>query len=192
MKVAAALLAVLALGACSGSDKKPAPGTSGKAASAGSGASSSSSTESSSGPNLKLLATEPLPDVFAFDTSGVESLPAGAVPVTLVNGSTVSHEARLIRIRDADFNSFKAAVLAQGGIVAPSLGDVAFASQPVAPGGTTTATVTLTPGTYALVCLLIGPDGKTFAENGMINRLEVTPGAASAAPASSSSSSSSS
>jgi hypothetical protein len=174
-KVAAALLVVFALAACSGSDKKPAPGTSGKDASVGSAASSSSSTESSGGPSLHVLAAQPTAELFSFDTSGTESVPGGAVPVVFMNGTTVAHEVRLIRIRDTDFNSFKAAVLAQGGAVASSLGDVAFASPTVAAGGSFSATATLTAGTYAMVCFLTASDGKTFAEHGMITRVEVTP-----------------
>ena len=174
-KVAAAFLVVLALAACSGSDKKPAPGTSGKDASPASASSSSSSTESATGANLKILAAQPASDLFAFDTSGTESVPGGAVPVRFTNGTTVAHEARLIRIRDSDFNSFKSAILTQGDFGASSLGDVAYASPSVSPGDTSTATATLTAGTYALVCFLTAPDGKTFAEHGMLSRIEVTP-----------------
>ena len=191
-KVVAALLVVLALAACSGSDKKPAPGTSGKIASTAPTSSSSSSTEAASGPEMTLLATEPLPDVFAFDTTGTESLPAGTIAVTLSNVTTVAHEARIIRIRDADFNSFKAAVLAQGAFVAASLGDVVFATPTVAAGDSTSGTATLTAGTYAIVCLLPGPDGTSFAESGMINRLDVTPSTSSTSSTGSSSSGSSS
>ena len=175
-KVAAAFLVVFALAACSGSDKKPAPGTSGKDASAGSAASSSSSTASAGAPSLHVLAAQPTADLFTFDTSGTESVPGGAVAVTFMNGTTVAHEVRLIRIRDTDFNSFKAAVLAQGGAVASSLGDVAYASPTVPAGGSSSATATLAAGTYAMVCFLTASDGTTFAEHGMITRVEVTPG----------------
>src|SRR5436190_5758908 len=107
-KFAAGLLVVLALAsACSGSDKKPAPGTSGQAASGAAPTSSSSSTASSSGPTLKVLATQPTPDLFAFDTTGTQTLSGGAVPITFTNGTTVAHELRLIRLRDSDYNSFK-------------------------------------------------------------------------------------
>jgi len=201
-KLAAGLLVVLALAAaCSGSDKKPAPGTSGQAASGAAPTSSSSSTASSSGPTLKVLATQPTPDLFAFDTTGTETLSGGAVPITFTNGTTVGHELRLIRLRDSDFNSFKIAVGENGAAVATTLGDLAYASSTVAPGKTTTETANLVAGTYAVVCFLTAPDGKTFAQHGMFTRLEVTPavasstssaeGGGSGAPGSSSSSSSS-
>jgi hypothetical protein len=202
VKFAAGLLVVLALAAaCSGSDKKPAPGTSGKAASAAPPTSSSSSSASSSGPTLKVLAAQPTPDLFAFDTGGTETLSGGAVPITFTNGTTVAHELRLIRLRDADVNSFKIAIGQNGAAVATTFGDLAYASSTVAPGKTTTETANLVAGTYAVVCFLTAPDGKTFAEHGMFTRLEVTPavatstssaaGGGSGAPGSSSSSSSS-
>jgi len=187
-KVAAGLLVVLTLAAaCSGSDKKPAPGTSGQAASAKPASSSSSATESSSGPTLNVLATQPTTDLFTFDTAGTETLSGGAVPVTFTNGTTVPHELRLIRLRDSDFNSFKVAVGQNGAAVATTVGDVAYSSPTVAAGKTTTETANLVAGTYAVVCFLTAPDGKTFAQHGMLTRLEVTPAvttASSGAPSS--------
>jgi hypothetical protein len=182
---------VLAIAACSGSDKKPAPGTSGKTASPAPASSSSSATESSTGPELKILVAEPLPGTFTFDTYGAQSVSGGAVAVTITNSTTSAHEARLIRIRDNDFNAFKSAVLAQGGAVATSLGDVAFASTTVGPGETASATAALTAGTYALVDFLTAPDGKTFAEHGMITRIDVVAGALPTGSAGSESSASS-
>src|SRR4051812_39289824 len=187
VKFAAGLLVVLTLAAaCSGSDKKPAPGTSGKAASAAPPTSSSSSSASSSGPTLKVLAAQPTPDLFAFDAGGTETLPGGAVPVTFTNGTTVPHELRLIRLRDADVNSFKIAIGQNGAAVATTFGDLAYASSTVAPGKTTTETANLVAGTYAVVCFLTAPDGKTFAQHGMFTRLEVTPAESSGSSSSSS------
>ena len=190
-KVAAAMLVVLILAACSGSDKKPAPGTSGNAASPAPAASSSSSTEASSGPTLNVLATQPTTDLFAFDTSGTESLSGGAVPVTFTNGTTVAHELRLIRLRDSDFNSFKIAVGQNGTAIVTTLGDLAYASPSVAAGKSTTETANLVAGTYAMVCFLTAPDGKTFAEHGMFTRLEVTPAVSTTTSSASSGSSAS-
>ena len=199
-KFAAVALVVVALAACSGADKKPAPGTSGKAASAAPPTSSSSASETASGPHLKVLATQPTPDLFAFDTAGTERLSGGTVPVTLTNGTTVAHELRLIRVRDSDFNAFKVAIGENGAAVATTLGDLAYASPSVAAGKTSTETANLVAGTYALVCFLTAPDGKTYAQHGMFARLEVTPavatstssaaGGGSGAPGSASSSSS--
>ena len=59
---------------------------------------------------------------------------------------------------------------------AASLGDLAYSSPTVAPGESSTGTATLTAGTYAMVCFLTASDGKTFAEHGMLTRVEVTPG----------------
>jgi hypothetical protein len=191
-KLAAAVLVVLALAACSGSDKKPAPGTSGKAASGAPPTSSSTAAETSSGPSLKVLATQPTPDQFAFDTGGTERLPGGAVPITFTNDTTVPHELRLIRLHDSDFDSFRIAIGENGAAIATSLGDLAYSSPTVAAGNTTTETANLAAGAYALVCFLPAPDGKTYAQHGMFTLLVVTPALPSTTPSGSSSSSSSS
>ena len=190
-KVAGALLIVVALAACSGSDKKPGPGISGKAASPASGSSSSSSAEASTGVALDVLAAQPTPDRYAFDTSGTESLPSGPVTISLNNATTVPQSMVLIRLRDTDFNSFKATLLAQGLTAATALGDVAYSSPTVVPGKSTTDTAVLTAGVYALVAPLPAPDGRSLAEHGMLTRVEVTPGALSTGSASSETSGSS-
>jgi hypothetical protein len=191
-KLAAGVLVVLALAACSGSDKKSAPGTSGKAASGAPPTSSSTATDSTSGPMLKVLATQPTAELFAFDTGGTERLPGGAVPITFANDTTVPHELRLIRLHDSDFDSFKIAIGENGAAIATSLGDLAYSSPTVAPGKTTTETANLVAGTYAVVCFLTAPDGKTYAQHGMFTGLEVTPALPSTTSGGSSSSSSSS
>ena len=174
---AAGLLVVLALAAaCSGADKKPAPGTSGLQASAPPPTSSSSASESATGPTLKVLATQPTADLFTFDTAGTETVSAGAVSVTFTNGTTVAHELRLIRLRD-DFTTFKLAIGQNGAAAVATLGDVVYASPTVAAGKSSTETANLAAGTYALVCFLSAPDGKTYAEHGMLTRLEVSPAA---------------
>ncbi|HJQ41716.1 MAG TPA: hypothetical protein VJ831_01410 [Jatrophihabitantaceae bacterium] len=176
LKFAAGLLVVLTMAAaCSGADKKPAPGTSGLQASPAPPTSSSSSSESATGPTLKVLATQPTTDLFTFDTAGTETVSGGAVSVTLTNGTTVAHELRIFRLRDSDFNSFKIAVGQNGAAVATTLADLAYASPTVAAGKTNTDTANLAPGSYALVCFLTAPDGKTYAQHGMFTRLEVTP-----------------
>ena len=175
LKFAAGVLVVLALAAaCSGADKKPAPGTSGAQASAVPPTSSSSSSESATGPVLKVLATQPTTDLFAFDTTGTETVSGGAVSITLTNGTTVAHELRLIRLRDGDFNSFKLAIGENGAAVVATLGDLAYASPTVAAGKSNTDTANLVAGSYALVCLLPAPDGTPYAQHGMLTRLNVT------------------
>ena len=177
--VAVALLVLGALAAaCSGSEKKPEAGISGLDASAAPTSSSSSSSEAATGPSLQVFAAESVPGVFVLDTAGAETIAGGGVSVTFTNGTTVPQVLTVVRIRDADFSSFKAAVLAQGAQVATTLGEVAFTSATVAPGRSATQTATLSAGIYALLSILPAPDGKTFAEHGMLIRLEVTPAAA--------------
>ena len=123
-----------------------------------------------------MTAGEPAPNTFSFDTAGVQSLPAGSVEVTFTNVGTVPHEARLIKVRDDNFDEYNSAVTAQGEAGSAPLGDDVFDTGSIAPGKSTTATVVLAPGTYALgASTLSAPDGKTFAQHGMLTKVEVTP-----------------
>jgi len=171
----AIVVAVLAIAACS-ADSKPAPGTSGNAVPSASSSSSSSAEESSSGgpTALSVFATEPAPDTFTFDTAGVESLPDGPVLITFKNLGTMAHEMRVERIRDGNFAAFSVAVSADA-VAGASLADEVAKSPSIDPGKSSTFGAELSTGTYALVCFLVAPDGKVFAQHGMIRELTVTP-----------------
>lgn len=178
-KLAFAMVAVLAFAACA-ADEKAAPGTSGKAVPSGSSSSSSSSAASSAAVGelaaLKVIAAEPAPDTYSFDTAGVQSVPAGPVALTLTNSGTVTHHASIVKVRDGNFDAYKTAVVAQGAAGGAPLGENDGGPNTVDPGGSTTTTSVLSPGTYALVCFIPGaPDGKAHAQHGMITKLEVTP-----------------
>jgi hypothetical protein len=173
MSKIAVLVAVLAFAACS-ADSKPAPGTSGKALPSGSSSSSSSAAESSSGgpTALSVLAAEPAPNTFTFDTAGVQSIPAGRVLITFKNLGTMAHELRVVKIRDGNFLVFRAAVVANAAAAA-SLADEIAKSPSIDPGKSSTFGAELSSGAYALVCFLAAPDGKLFAQHGMIRELTV-------------------
>jgi hypothetical protein len=174
-RIALGLIAVLAFAACA-ADEKPAPGTSGNAVPSGSSSSSSSEEASSSGgpTALTVFASEPAPDTFTFDTGGVESLPAGPVLITIQNLGTMAHELRVVKIRDGNFAAFRAAVTADA-TSAASLADEVAKSPSIDAGKSSTFGAELSTGTYALVCFLPAPDGKLFAQHGMIRQLGVTP-----------------
>lgn len=174
-----ALLAVAACAACSAREK-PGSGTSGEAVPSASSSSASTSTTASEAPVvLAVIAAEPAPNLFSFDIAGVQSLRAGPVTVKFTNLGTVPHEVRLANVRDGNFDAYKAAVIAQGALGSAPLADELGAAGPLGPGESATSSVALTPGTYALVCFLAGaPDGKTFAQQGMVTELDVTPGVA--------------
>jgi hypothetical protein len=101
-------------------------------------------------------------------------VPAVPVEVTLANVATTAHEARIVKIRDGDFHAYQAAVVAQGSTASAGLADEVGAVGSTDPGRSTTSVVALTPGTYAIVCFLSAPDGKAFAQHGMIARLQAS------------------
>jgi hypothetical protein len=174
-KAAVAMLAVLAFAACSAREK-PGPGTSGNAVPSGASSSSSSGEESSSGgpAALSVFATEPASNTFAFDTTGVESIPAGPVLITFKNLGTMAHELRVMKVRDGNFTAYRVAVVANPAEAA-FLADEVANSPSIDAGGSSTFGAELSSGTYALVCFLVAPDGKEFAQHGMIRELTVTP-----------------
>jgi hypothetical protein len=172
-KIALVLLGVLAFAACA-ADSKPAPGTSGNAVpSAASSSSSSESEAASGGPTaISVLAAEPAPNTFTFDTSGVNSVQAGPVLVTFKNSGTMSHELRLVKITSGNFAAYRAAVLAGGDLAG---NEEVGTSPPIDPGESSTFGAELTAGTYAWVCFLDASGGKTFAQLGMIREFTVIP-----------------
>jgi uncharacterized cupredoxin-like copper-binding protein len=174
LKIAVVPLALLALGACA-ADSKPAPGTSGKPVPSGSSSSSSSASESASTDlTLTVGAAEPATDTFTFDTNGTNSLPAGTVIVTFKNFGTTLYDLHIVKINDGNFSAYRTALMTSD--VAPdTLGQEAGKSLPIDPGEKSTFSVDLTPGTYALVCFITAPDGKTYAQHGMIRELTVSP-----------------
>jgi hypothetical protein len=171
--LALAGLTVLAAAACVG-DSKPAPGTSGNPAPSQSSTSSSSSTESSApGSVLDVIAAQASPGTYAFDTAGVEQLAAGEVKVTLTNGDSDGHEARIIRVNDGNVSAYLAALRTGGPTGVATLGTEVGATGSTSPGESTTTTVTLDPGFYVIVDLLPAPDGKVFAQEGLARELRV-------------------
>ena len=173
-KIALALVAVLALAACAAREK-PAPGTSGNPVPSASSADSSTASETAStGPTLTVLAVEPAANTFTFDSAGVELLSAGPVQIAFQNSGTMAHELRIVRIRDGNFGAYRVA-LVDNNVTSESLADEVAGSSSVDPGKSSTFGAELSAGTYALVCLLNAPDGKTFAQHGMIRELRVAP-----------------
>jgi hypothetical protein len=95
------------------------------------------------------------------------------VLITFTNLGSVPHDMHLVRIIDGNFSTYRAAVASNAASVADLAEEVAQ-STTVEPGGSSTIGAELTPGTYALVSFLTAPDGKTFAQDGMIRDLTVT------------------
>ena len=171
----AVVVGVLALAACA-ADEKPAPGTSGNAVpSAASSSSSTASETASGGPGtLSVFAVEPAPNTYTFDTKGVNSMPAGQVLITFQNLGSMPHELRVEKIRDGNFTAYRASVVANP-LSSEALADQVATSPPIEAGASSTFGADLSTGTYALVCFLTSPDGKGFAQLGMIRELTVVP-----------------
>lgn len=110
---------------------------------------------------------------YLYDTS-LTALDAGPVEITLTNGGTVEHQAMVIRLADTvDLAQFSLDLLA-----APTRLNIFRLAQGfggpngVWPNGAASTTQTLTPGNYAMVCLLPGT-GLPNAARGMIRPFTV-------------------
>lgn len=132
---------------------------------------SPASVTSSSGP-VTITATD-------FKLELPATIPAGAVTMQLENHGQQLHHAQLVRLDDGKTVADLAAAMKTEGPPPPWL---KFLGGPnaAAPGGETVATTLLTPGTYAVLCLIPGPDGVPHVAKGMIQSFEVTPASASA------------
>jgi hypothetical protein len=121
-----------------------------------------------------VFAAEPAPNTFTFDTGGVESVPTGQTLITFKNLGTMAHELRIVKIRDGNFADFRAAVNTNAAAAA-ALADEVAKSPSIDAGKSSTFGADLSSGTYALVCFLVAPDGKLFAQHGMLRQLNATP-----------------
>jgi uncharacterized cupredoxin-like copper-binding protein len=161
-RVPLAVLAGLALASCR-SDKPPA-------AEAG-------APEAAAAPAAPSAVTVTATD-YSFDAPA--ELPAGLTTFHLVNQGPSIHHVQLVRFGEgktfADFTAALKAggpppkwVMMEGGPNPPEIGD------------TSSTTVALEPGNYAMLCFVPGPDGIPHVAKGMIRPLTVTAGAGATA-----------
>jgi uncharacterized cupredoxin-like copper-binding protein len=173
--VVALVVAGLALAGCSSSSKT-----------------SGGTLPTSGTPSTTKLAPAALPHVtvtardFAFTIPPI--IPSGYVDITLVNKGKQDHQLQLVKLGDSTYDAFKkAAVTTDIGAMSKN---AVFVGGPndAAPGASTTATVKLDPGLYAIACFIPGADGKPHAAHGMIGEVqaEVNTNSVSAAPVSTS------
>src|SRR5690606_37497543 len=107
-----------------------------------------------------------------------DTVPAGITTLELVNRGGELHHAILVRLEEdktlAELQEELEAALRAGGQPRPW---AVFAGGPnaVDPGASTSVTVALRPGRYALVCLIASPDGELHVAKGMIRELVVAP-----------------
>ena len=100
---------------------------------------------------------------------------AGIVTFRLVNRGKESHHAQIIRLEDGktagDFIGTFVDTVAMPGWVRYVGGPVG-----TAPGQERRATSRLTPGSYAVLCRIVSPDGRTHVMKGMIREFQVVAG----------------
>lgn len=107
---------------------------------------------------------------YALDTDTVSS---GLVEVNQINEGQENHQVTLIRLEDGQTTEEVASGLEDQGD--HFVADDAYAGGPnnTIAGGTGSATVPLTEGTYALVCFIPAQDGESHYTKGMVAQLDV-------------------
>jgi uncharacterized cupredoxin-like copper-binding protein len=108
------------------------------------------------------------------------SVPAGAVNFHLMNEGKDFHHAMIVRLEDGKTVKDLAEAMKTEGPPPPWL---KFLGGPngVAPGGTASSTLLLTPGQYAVLCVIPGTDGIPHMAKGMVQGFEVAGAASQAA-----------
>jgi uncharacterized cupredoxin-like copper-binding protein len=106
-------------------------------------------------------------------------IPAGTVTLRLVNHGRELHQAQIIRLEEGKTVADFAAAMNHPG---PHPSWVKFVGGPngIAPGQETESSAMLTPGQYAVFCIIPSPDGVAHLMKGMIRPVEVTTAAAAA------------
>jgi hypothetical protein len=110
---------------------------------------------------------------YSFDVPA--QIPSGYVDVTVDNQGKEDHQAQLVKLGSLTFAKFKSS-----DDITKVPDDTVFVGGPneAAPGESTTATVKLDPGKYAVVCFIPSPkDGKPHEAKGMVKEVEVVPDA---------------
>ncbi|MCA1813408.1 MAG: amidohydrolase family protein [Halobacteriales archaeon] len=139
-----------------------------------------------------------------YSFSGPASISGGWVTLHLRNDGTEPHEMGLMRIENHTWTEFitlfqqmmgpPPANGTEGNMTGGNASDHHDEAPPewvresggaggVDPGMTSTVTLQLAPGTYAIACFVHGPDGQPHAAHGMVRQLNVTAPASAATPA---------
>jgi len=109
---------------------------------------------------------------FSFDAP--PSIPGGSVKVTLDNTGAETHQIDFVELDDGQtVESVLAAAAATGLQSTRKIADYRSGANSARPGGSTSSIQTLTPGNYAIACLLPGPDGIPHVAKGMIQPITV-------------------
>jgi hypothetical protein len=108
---------------------------------------------------------------FAFEAPA--EIPAGLTTFRLVNAGPSIHHLQLIKLDDGKTADDYVAALKAGG-PPPRWASLAGGPNPPEPGSSTSATVELEPGSYAMICFVPGADGVPHLFKGMVHPFKVT------------------
>ena len=108
---------------------------------------------------------------FAFEAPA--EIPAGLTTFRLVNAGPSLHHIQLIKLEDGKTADDYVAALKAGG-PPPRWASLAGGPNPPEPGKSTSATVALEPGSYAMICFVPGTDGVPHVLKGMVHPFTVT------------------
>jgi hypothetical protein len=132
------------------------------------GCGSSSKSGESSTPQARPKITITARD-YSFEVPA--QIPSGYVDVTVDNQGKEDHQAQLVKLGSLTFEKFKSS-----DDITEVPDDTVFVGGPneAVSGKSTTATVKLDPGKYAVVCFIPSPkDGKPHEAKGMVKEVEV-------------------
>lgn len=108
---------------------------------------------------------------YSFDAPA--TIPSGLTTFRLVNRGPSLHHIQLVRLDSGKTVKDFVAALRAGG-PPPSWAIMVGGPNPPQPGSSTNATVMLTPGKYAITCLVPAADGTPHIMKGMVRPLDVT------------------
>jgi uncharacterized cupredoxin-like copper-binding protein len=108
------------------------------------------------------------------------TLTAGPVSFRLVNSGKELHQAQIVRLEQGKTMADLTTAMKHEG---PPPSWLSFVGGPngIAPGQEATTIAALTPGKYAMICLIPSPDGVPHMMKGMVQPFEVTGGTTTAA-----------
>ena len=109
---------------------------------------------------------------YAF--SAPDTIPAGMTEIRLLNRGAEMHHVWLIRLDAGKSMQDLFAVMKPEAPLPAWARDVGGPNTP-GPGGESTAILRLTPGRYAMICVIPSPDGKPHVMKGMAKQVTVVP-----------------
>lgn len=110
---------------------------------------------------------------FGYDAP--DTLPAGTVQVSFQNGGTLYHMLQFLQLNDGvSADDLQAAVASGSAYDALALGTPAGGANAIDAGDTQDVTLTLTPGSYVMLCFVYTSDGIPHAQKGMVHPFTVT------------------